>query len=373
MQTLDNFIINQISGDLRQGGVLVTGTVFGDTDLLQFGDNVRLIGKAFAGSDDLVFREIFNGHVLETPDYQFDAFTSQATVRLGTANYLMQGGTLQDIAFTEQGSPANDHQIAATMRISSCFSHIVESHCNFIYNATSAPDGIIFNTNIDTSDTALARLNVRKDNNFWNALTNKLGGGEEGGVQFYRPYFTRSNKLVYQAAPLFLASPPTSKGTLTKEHIRGTVRVTIRNAKPQERTGQTQITAVKSSNEVLEAKYPTTQPGDGRIVTKDSGVWADTQARANTLAQNLYEWLTRPYTLTVEVDPGLILFADDGQGIDIGDKIAITYDGPTEDTATGASVDLNLSAQAFWVYGWSINYDNDNKSAKGFLELESDN
>jgi hypothetical protein len=373
VETINNFITKSISGDLRQGGTVVTGTIDGDTDLLQFGDNIRLTGKSFADFDDPSNRQIFNGHVLETPDFSFDPFSSQASLRIGTANELLRGGTLQDIAFTEQGSPANDHQLAATMRISTCFTHIVEHHCNFIFHATRAPDGIIFDTDIDTADTALTRMNVHKDNNFWNALVNKLGGGEEGGVQFYRPYFTRANKLVYQPAAPFQGSPPSSKGTLTKEHLRGRVRVNVRNAKPRERTGQVNIVAVGGDNVFYEAKFPTAQPGDGKIIVKDSGIWADSQARADILAQNAYDWLTRPYTLNVEVDAGLILFGDDGQGLDIGDKITVTYNGPAEDSVTGAGVHLNLSAQAFWVYKYGVTYNPNTKSAKGTLELEADN
>jgi hypothetical protein len=373
LETLNNFILKQMTGDLRQGGTVVTGSIDGDTDALQFGDHVRLIGKSLADFSDLNFSEFFNGHILETPDYSFDAFSSQAQIRLGTANELMRGGTLQDIAFTENASPANDHQIAPTMRISTLFLHIVTSHCNFLYNATTAPDGIIFDTDIDTSDTAVTRLNVRKDNNFWNALVNKLGGGEEAGVQFYRPYFRRDNTLVYQPAPLFLSSPPASKGTLTKEHLRGKVRVNIRNAKPQERVGQVSIVAVAGDNNFYEAKYPALQPGNGRIIVKDRGIWADSQARADVLAQNVYEWLTRPYTLNVEVDPGLILFGDDRNGLDIGDKIQVTYDGPAEDAITGAGVHLDLDETVFWVYKYGVTYDANTKSAKGTLELEADN
>jgi len=373
MDTINNFVVKKISGDLRQGGSLVTGTIDGDTDLLEFGDNVRLIGKALADFDDPVYREIINGHVLETPDFNYGPFSSQASLRVGTANYLMQGGTLQDVAFTEQGSPANDHQIAPTMRISSLFSHIVDSHCNFLFNATTAPDGIIFSTDYDTADTAVTRMNVRKSNNFWNALVNQLGGGEEGGVQFYRPYFRRDNELVYQPAAPFQGSPPSSKGVLTKEHLRGRVRVNIRNAKASERTGQVQIVAAAGDNSFFESAFPALQPTDGKIVIKDSGIWADSQARSDILAQNLYDWLTRPYTLNVEVDPGLILFGDDGQGLDIGDKIQVTYDGPAEDSITGAGVHLNLSSAVFWVYKYSVTYDVNTKSAKGSLELEADN
>lgn len=372
METINSLIVKNLRGNLRQGGSLVTGTIDGNTDLLAEGDNVRLIGKAFADFDDPVYREYFNGHVLEDPDFSFDVFTSRASVQIGTANYRMTG-RLQGIGATEQGSPANEHQFAPTMRISTVFTHIVERHCNFIFNATTMPDGIITETDIDTSDTVLARFNVRGGENFWRALVNQVSGGEEGGVQFYRPYFNRLNKLFYQPAAPFQTSPPASKGTLTKEHIRGRPRVTIRNAKLADKTGQVEMTAYKSDQTTLTSKFPALVPTAGRILLRDFGIYADTQGRVDTLAQNLYDWLNRPYTISIEVDPGLILFGDDGQGLDLGDKVTVTYDGPTEDTATGAGVHINLSAQDFWVYGYQVNFDSEGRMAKGRLELESNN
>ena len=371
MQTINSLIIKQIRGDLRQGGSLVSGTIDGDTDLLASGDNVRLLGKAFADFDDPAFREYFNGHVLEDPDFSFDAFTSRASVQIGTANYLMTG-QLDEMVFTEEGSPANDHEIAATMRISSGLSHIVNAHCNFVFNATTMPDGIITQTSIDTADTALAQMNVRGGNNFWQALISQVSGGEEGGVQFYRPFFNRLNKLFYQPAAPFQVSPPTSKGTLTKEHIRGRPRVTIRNAKITDRTGQVIMKAVDAANGIFTSKFPALLPTAGRIKKVNTGVWADTQARVDTLAQNLYNWLNRPYTLLIEVDPGLIVFGDDGAGLDIGDKITVTYDGPTEDAATSAGVHLNLSAQDFWIYKYGVDFDSEGRMGKGRLTLEAD-
>lgn len=373
METNTRLIVKSIVGDLRQGGSLATVGIDGDTDAVAEGRNVRLLGRSFAGgTDTLGFAEIFNGHVLATPSFTFDAFTSQAQAQVGTANYLMRAGHLQGIGFVSDATPANSHQIA-NMTIADCFEHIIDAHCNFIFNATTMPDGIITEEDIDTSDTAVGRLNVHKSQNFWNALVSQLGGGEEGGVQFYRPYFDRKNKLYYQPAPHFLATPPTTRGTITKDHIRGKPQVTVRNSAPGERVGQVQIVAVQSSNSVLTAKYPASQPGDGKIVVKDSGIWADTQGRADTLAQNLYEWLTRPYTIKIEVDPGVILFADDGLGIDIGNKVTVNYDGPTEDTATGAGMHINFSNQDFFVYRYSVTYDPVRKMGRGTLELEADN
>ena len=369
MQENTRLQILSIEGDIRQGGTLITGRIDGDTDAVVYGDNLRLLAKSNSQYDDPEWREFFNGHVIESPSYDFSAFESHLTFKAGTANYLMRG-RIQDVAFTQQAVPANEHQIAPTMRLSSCFSHLISSHCNFLYNATTRPDGIIFSTGYDTADTALTRFNFNKSNDMWSALVQQLGGGDEGGVQFFWPYFKRDNTLTYKGAPHTLGL--TSKGTLTKEHLRGVVRVTTRNARAEDKIGQVQIIAVGGDTTIYESVYPTT-PGDGRIVEKKSGIWADSQARADVLAQNLYEWLTRPYTLQVLVDPGLILFGDDGLGLDLGDKLAVTYDGPAENTATGAGVHLNLSAAAFYVYKYQIPYDPKKANGRGSLTLEVDN
>ena len=362
--------MRSMNGDLRQGGTLVSAVIDGDTDAVVFGDNARLLGRIHTDYSDPDHLEYFNGHVLGTPSFNFNALTSQAPVRLGTANYLMTG-RLQSIGFTEQASPANDHQIAPTMRVSDCFEHVVNAHCNFIFNATTMPDGIITETDYETSDTAQELINVRGGNNFWAALQTQLGGGEEGGIQFFRPYFTRKNKLVYQPAPHFRTTPLTTKGTITKEHIRGRVRVNVRNAKAEDRVGQVQLVAVDAGQTVYTGVYPS-NPAEGKEVKK-TGIWTDGQSRVDTLAQNLYEWLTRPYTLTIDVDPGLILFGEDGQGLDLGDKVTVTYDGPTEDSATGAGVSVNFNAQDFFIYRYRITYDPRSRTGKGTLELEADN
>jgi hypothetical protein len=68
-----------------------------------------------------------------------------------------------------------------------------------------------------------------------------------------------------------------------------------------------------------------------------------------------------------------VFFGDDGAGLDLGDKVAITYDGPAEDTATGNGVHINWSAQAFFVYRVDLRQDPVNKIAKCTLTLEADN
>lgn len=363
-------IPQQLVGDLRRGGYLLTGYVEGDTDAVSKGANWLLQGKS--GSDwlDLDWRQFFTGHLLGAPDnLQFDAYNSRAVIRAGTMNELLIGESLQAIGFTEQSSPANEHQITG-MQLADIVEHIIKHHCNVIYHATDMPDGVITSTDIDTTNSVpLERYNVSKSENLWRSLQS-IGGGEEAG-EFYRCWFDRSNTFHYQAAPAFWATPPTSLGTLTKSHIRGQMQVKLRNNNPGETIGKVRITAIKNSNTIYTASSPST-PGDGQELPPRDGIWADTQSKADTQATRLYDWLTRAFTVTLEVDPGLILFGDDGSGIDLADKVAVTYDGPTEDAISGAGVHLNWSAKAFFVYGVRITFDIFGRMAQGLLILEED-
>jgi hypothetical protein len=331
------------------------------------------LGKSLATADT-VYTEYFNGHALADPGFAFSRYKSDARWQAGTADAFLRGEAIQDISFTDQSSPANSHEING-LQFADIINHIMQSHTNYILDLTGAagsPDGIISNTDVDTTNsTAIELFIVRQSNNLWSTLQ-RIGGGEEGGGEFYRIYFTRQNKLVYQPAPPFVTPAPTSKGTITKSHIRGQVRVTFPNSMPGQRVGQVQLTCVKNSTTVFKTEYPAT-PADGKILKKTRGVWANSQARADTLSQRLYEWLTRSYTLTIEVDPGLILFGDDGAGLELGDRLLVTYDGPTEDATTGHGVHLNISAQSMFVFSASVRFDDMGKMATGILTLEHDN
>lgn len=358
---------------MRRGGWIGQATVSGDTDAVSRGLNVRLMARCLSDFIDPELREILNAHCLENPSYTFTRYGSQANFQIGTADNLMVGD-IQDISFTEQASPANNHQVTG-LTFAKVVQHILQKHCNFVYDATGAagsPDGILTQFSIDTTNsTPIEIFNVSKSDNMWRTLQS-IGGGEEGGGEFYRCWFNKFNKFFYQPAPPFMSPQPSAKGTLTKSHIRGTVQVRLNNAQPGQKIGQVQLAAVKNSTTVYDAAYPT-NPTDGKVLRMVNGVWANSQARADTLAQRLYKWKTRQYALMVEVDPGLILFGDDGKGLDLGDRLLATYNGPAEDADTGAGVHLNLSAQSLFVYGADVRFDAAGRTAKATLILEHDN
>lgn len=184
--------------------------------------------------------------------------------------------------------------------------------------------------------------------------------------------WTAATQSIINHPPPFISPQPTAKGTLTKQHLRGAVQVRFHNNQPGQRIGQVQIVAGIRPSTIFNAQYPAS-PGDGKIFKKQSGIWANDQTRATLLATRLYKWLTRTFTITCQVDAGLVLFGDDGLGLDLGDRVLLTFNGVAEDADTGQGIHLNLSAQSMFVYGVNVNFDPARRTATASLTLEHDN
>ena len=359
-----------LNGDLQRGGYVLTGEVHGDTDAVAYPDNWRLMGKSGAEFVDAAWREIINCHLIGEPDdIEFGRYQSKAVVTAGTMDRLLDGESLQAIGFTDQSSPANDHQVNG-LTLAHIVEHIIEAHCNVVYDATDMPDGVITTTTIDTTNsTPVNRYNVKQSDSIWKSIQS-IGGGESGG-EFYRAWFNRKNHFYYQPAPPFWQVVNTSKGTIDADHIRGQMSVKRVANEPGKRIGQVVLTAFEDDETEYVGEYPT-DAGDGKIYRMNSGVIAQGQVRVDALTQRLYQWLTRLYMLQVEVDPGLILFGDDGDGLDLADKITVNYRGPAQDAISGAGVAIDLNFVDFFVYGVDIKFDANGKAAQGFLTLEYD-
>ncbi len=368
MDLTNVFLPRDLHGSLQRGGWLLSGEVLGDTDGLTFGQNVSLEGISGATYLDADWRLFFNGHCLSDPDnLQFDKYTSRAQIQIGTADNLLNG-YVQAIGFSQQASPQHEHQMT-DLRLSYIAEHILKRHCNALYEAGRTPEGVVTVLDINHADsTPLTIRNTREGNSLWKRVQ-EVGGGESAG-EFFRAWFNRRNEFYYQPAPAFWTSPPVAKGTLTADHIKPPVQVRLNNNRTGERLGQVKLMAVKDATTVYSSEYPTS-PGNGSRLSVTSGVFANSQARTDTLAERLYKWNTRPYTLQVEVDPGLVLLGDDGRGLDLADAVNVTYDGPGDDG--GAGVHLSLSAAKFYVYEVRVTFDLTGKSARAVLTLEADN
>ncbi len=367
MVDLTNYLPKSIKSSLRDGGTLVTGDLIGDTNALQFGDLVQLSAKSHAAYSDPDYRIIFEGHVVAGPEtVDIDRFTTSTPLKIGTANYLLDG-YLQAIGFSDAASPANPHQIT-DLTISKCVAHILQYHCNAIYNATKNPGGPVVTTYFDHSEsTPLGLRNTREGNSLWQRIQ-EICGGESGG-EFFTPYFDTYNRFWNRPTPAFRSTPPASAMTLTTAHIREPISLTFRNASAKERIGQVKLSTVNSAGSVTtyNSVYPASR-ANGKIYSLTSGVYAGSQGRSDDLAEYLYRWLTRPYTVKVAVDPGLVLFGADGKGLQVGTALTLQYNGPTEGAGLHVAID-----HKFYVYETEVQFDLDGKAGAGSITLEADN
>jgi hypothetical protein len=366
-----------LSGDLRRGGWQLSANNLGNTDAAVAGLNILAKGKSLSGFSDLLARRAMNGHVVSKPDFGFDRFSSQGNFEVATIDRHLSGLDLQDISFAVVASPSNAHE-ATSWSFSTIIQHILKHHCNVIYDADGSdgsPEGVITTLDFDASSTLFSTVGdsfiVGHSENIWSSLQ-QIGGGEEGGGEFHRIWCDRRNVIHYQPAPPFISPVPAVKGTLTKEHLRGTVQVRFNNSQPGQRIGQVTMVSGINPATIFRSKYPASK-ARGKVKRVTSGVWAEDQTQANLYARRLWAWLTRPYSLQVEVDPGLILYGDTGRGLDLADRILVDFDGPAEDAISGAGVHLNLNNQSMFVYGASLNADPARKTGTGYLTLEYDN
>ena len=366
MNRTPKLIPKKLKGNLQDGGYILEGYIEGDTDGVEYADNWRVLGKSGADFYDLDWRQVFNGHILNDPDaFDFGRAHSRVEIVGATAEQFLKGERLQDIGFVSIAGASNHskHQLQS-MTFGDIVDHIVKYHCNLIYDASTMPDGIITETDIDTSSTGVLRYNVYESNDMWRTIQ------DIGKAEFYQAWFSRRNKFYYQPQPAFWGTPPTSAGTITKDHLRGRVKVQNNNAQPRDRIGQIQLTAQGDYGTVYTASYPAARER-GKVKRIDN-IFANDQARANTLAERAYDWETRNYTLIIDVDPALVLYGDDGLGIDLSDKVTLTYDGPTEDSRSGAGVHLNFNEQDFFVYEIEIEFNHEGHAAQASVKLEQD-
>ena len=351
----------QLIGDIKRGGWRLTDNIQGETNAIGTGQQRELLAKSGASFVDTTFRQVFNGNAIANPDnIQFDRYTSQTNVICGTGNEFLSGEAIQDIGFTSQITPLNDHQIT-NMSLASIVDHIIRRHTNLVFDATAMPDGIVTTLNIDfTNSVKLERYNVSKSQNMWRTLQN-IGGGESSG-EFYRCWFNKANEFFYQPTPMF--GSETTLGTLDSSMFWNRPRIKLNNNQPGKKIGKVQITAVKNFNTIFTSSFPN-PPGDGKILPSKDGIFAANQAESDLFAQRMFEWLTRPFTVTIGVDPAIIAFE-----VDLGDKVTLDYNGPVDTVDSTLHIDLSGD---YIVYGARIQFDSRGYFASGSLILEFDN
>lgn len=376
MQPTTKIIPVSLRGDLRKGGYTLDFNVQGDTDLVVARQNIRPKGLSLAQYIDSYPREFFNGFVVGQPDFSFDRYSSNAQFQAATPDAFLAGEHLQDISFAAVASPANSHE-ATSWDFGEMVEHILRHHTSYVYDATGtngSPTGVITTLDITSLTTFSTNefFKVDKSTNLWRSLQ-QIGGGAEGGGEFCEVYFKRDGSFYYGPAAPFISPQPDARLTINKDYIKGNVRVQFNASKPGERVGQVKLTVVDvTPGFFFTSTYPAAS-GDGKIFEKGDGIFADSQSQSNTYAERLYKWLTRDWTIQLELDPGLVLFGDNGRGLDLGDRVLLTYNGPAEDVLTGAGVHLNLSEQSAFVYALDVRFDVHRKTATAIVTLEHDN
>ncbi len=344
MTFINPLILQSMTGSLIRGGWIANGTLRNDVNALKYGDHVIFDGRIGCGWLDPDFTLMMEGHVFSGPSsITFDKFTSSASLQVGTPDNLLHG-YLQGIGFTEQTTPANSHQIT-NMRISDIVEHILKKHCNVVQQPTT-PEGIVTTLDIDDS-TFVDFRNVHESNDLWRRLL-MVGGGDKLG-ELHNIYFTRDGTLRYK--PSLIISPPASLGTLDSEIIRGRPRVIDRQERPKNLISQVDLHTVrakKDSLETFDTLFPTNQT-EGTPLSIKRGVWANSQARTDAMAEAIYNWNNRAFTLSLMVDIGLIF----AEGVDIGTTVTVDYDGSLDDGGSGMTLDVSGD---YSIYGINLNF-----------------
>ena len=338
MTLINPFTLTSLNGSLTRGGWIASGTLKNGVTALEYGEHVILSGRSGCGWLDANFSLMLDGYTFAgASSVTFDKFSSSASVQMGTPDNLLHG-FVQGIGFTDQASPQNSHQITG-LRISDTVEHILESHVDVIYQ------GII--TNLDITDsTTVDFINVRESNDMWRRIQ-QMGGGDSLG-ELYNAYFTRDGTFHYK--PAMLISTPASLGTLDSEYIRGRPRIIDRAGNPKNLVSQVDLHTVKAKKanvETFNKIFPAT-PSAGSLLSIKRGVWANSQARTDAMAEAIYTWKNRAYTLSLMVDVGMIF----NEGIDIGQTVTVDYDGALDDGGSGMSLDISGD---YSVYGIAIN------------------
>jgi hypothetical protein len=317
-------VLGRIEGSLQDGGWKASGNVFGDADRLNFYQEIiawfDFYGDGWEGQP----RPAFSGHLLPDPwaktfqdsDAPFSAFTAQE---------FMKRGRVQGIYFKDDSTPANDHQING-MQLADIVEHILGKsgeygHCNLVDGVW--PEGFL-ELDIDaTNSTTVAEYEV-KEGNFWSRLK------EIADIEFYLLYVDKTNTLHYIPHPMFDASLPDPVLTITSDLLLEPLDFDRRHT---EQIGQVKLQGTTPAGLQISGKYPTdANPGP---VMQRAGYLATSNALMNTIAERMYKFEARDYTITAQLSGAV------GLMLDILDRVAVTY--------TSSGDGITWSSKKFWI------------------------
>lgn len=360
MTTLDT--IARIEGSIDSGGWTATGAVFNDADRLDFYQEVEAWYYLHTTDGwEALPRPAFDHHLL--PDQWMRHFNhSEAPFSSFTAQEFMKRAEIQGIFYKHVASaPANRHQII-NMKLAMIVYEIFSGHSNLmeageastydtqlwsgsITTQTHEEGFVLLDLDITNSST-IDEYEV-KAGGFWQRLK------EIADIEFYQIYFDKNNILHYVPHPMFDATLPTATITLTNSLLLSPLTIDRRHT---EQVGQVQINGTTPQGLQITGKYPT-DPTAGPILYK-SGYLSDSASLMNTIAERMYKFQNRDYTVTAELSGAV------GLMLDLNDRVAITY--------TSSDDGITWSSKNFWVSAITVEILS-NFNAKTILVLDAEN
>jgi hypothetical protein len=340
-------VLLRIEASMQDGGWRANGSVINEADRLDFYQELEIWYDLYAGAWEGLPRAAFAGHLLPEP-WEKTVQSSRAPWAAYTAQEFMKRGKIQGIFFKDVAVPANQHQING-MTYASIVEHILGQageygHCNLV--AGVWPEGII-TLDIDSANSSEVDEYEVKEGNFWQRLV------EIAEIDRYLIYMSKDNVLHYVPHPMFGASLPTPVFTLGSDWLAEPLRIERRNV---EQIGQVKLHGVTPRGLQLLGKYPTNaEPGP---IIEKSGYVATSNALMNTIAERMYKFENRDYTVEARIGSGLGLL------VELLDRVQITY--------TSAADGLTWSAKKFWVHGIAVEI-LANFMARTTLTLEAEN
>lgn len=254
----------------------------------------------------------------------FDRGQSRTEVSLATSHVFLENAGLQGIFFASVAVPDPDNPHQSTQwTLGKIIKHIIEEHTNV---ADWVDTSGIVTAPADT--TSVNYYTVHESDSIWETVR-RIGDNE-----FYVPYFTKDDNLIYEVHPMFAAALPEPIMELDNTYIIGQPRVMYRD---DVRPDQVQLYALTDDGDTLESRYPENIGTEGRR-HKVSNIRCNSQSRLDQLAAQLYLYLQRQYEVIVTL-PGPW-----GLMMELYDRIELTYSG----TATNG-VGFVWDQKKFWI------------------------
>lgn len=382
-----NIKINEIRGDISEGGWEMRFDVVNDTDLLAANQRIAVQWRPALGDTFGEMRTAFTGFVLPRR-ITFDGKRSQATYVAQTSNWFLRNGWMQGINFkdTDTDNRENYHQFDSVtgasperMTMGRIVRHMLGyydelgsppasnpdwvSHTNMVYHASQNPDGWIRLDNVTlepfdvaTNPNGTMRVDhyiVKETTDMWKSLQDIARN------EFFIVGFDKTDTLYYKRHPMFATSLPTPRLVITEEMIINSPVVDIRDGN---QIRQLRLHAVTDEGDTLHANYPDlgSLPVQGKKLDI-SRIRCNDLTTLQQWANYRYKFETRDMTLRIQL-PGLC-----GLLFNLLDRVAITYTGTS---ANG--VHLDWTEKKFWIHEIAVRPD-ERGSGTSELLLEAEN